>query len=612
MKAARPVIAAALRAKGSVLVLTDDAVEPAVARRPVEWWRGISRPVTVVVLSAIVLHVLWLTLVANGGGDLAAQDAWAAFARAHPRMAYDLAWYGGIHPVSYSVISPYVMALLGVRTTMVVAGVISSALLALLLVRAGTLRHPLAPALYGTFALAGNAVSGRATFALGVMFGLAAVTAVYTPGAPALNHRRRLGRATLAAMLSGLATASSPVAGLFLGVVAAALWLGGRRRIAYALGLPPIAVIAFSALLFPFSGEQPMAPGSAILPVAIGLSCALLAPAAWRSVRIGAALYAAGVLAVLVIPSQVGSNVTRMALIFGGVVLVAIAAQKEPASWTARSLVTGRVARIGLLAAVSTATIWQVGVATADIVNTRSAETWTSEAAPLIQELHARHAGLARVEVVPSRSHIEASVLASYVNLARGWNRQADAKRNPLFYTHGGVTAASYRAWLDRWAVHYVFLPSGEPDKAAIDEAGLVAGGPPYLRRVWAGAGGRLYKVRSPAPLADAPAVVERFDASEIVVRVPRAGSFRIRILASPWLALLDDKHDVIPPPVAPDPGMVVDNPNGCLGKQVDAASPDEDPEAWTVLVAPRAGTYRIATPYTLPRGTACPEPSES
>lgn len=592
-------------------MLTDDAVEPptgSVTAASPPWWRRLTHPVPAAVLTALVLHLLWSTLIANGGGDLAAQDAWAAFARAHPRMAYDLAWYGGIHPVSYSVISPYVMAAFGVRTTMVVAGVVSSGLLALLLVRAGTVRRPLAPALYGSFALAGNAVSGRATFALGVMLGLAAVTVVYTPGDAVLYGRRRLWRAALAAVLSGLATASSPVAGLFLGVVAAALWLRGRRRIAYALGLPPVAVVALSALLFPFSGEQPMAAGSAILPVAVGLSCALTVPPAWRSVRIGSLLYCAGVVAVLVVPTEIGSNVTRLALIFGGVVLVAVAAEADPVAWARRSLMTTRVAQLGLLVAVTTATVWQISVATTDVVNARSAETWTHEAAPLIRELRARHADLARVEVVPSRSHREASALASYVNLARGWNRQADAQRNPLFYTEGGVTAASYRAWLDRWAVHYVFLPSGEPDRAAIEEAGLVAGGLPYLRRVWAGAGGRLYEVTSPTPLADAPAVVVRFDASEVVVRVPRPGSYKIRILASPWLALLDAEHKVIPRPVAPDPGEALDNPNGCLRTEIEAAVPGGDPERWTVLEAPRAGTYRIATPYTLPRGTACPD----
>ncbi|MGZ5404318.1 MAG: hypothetical protein ACXWDL_06690, partial [Nocardioides sp.] len=80
--------------------------------------RVATHPVVAASVTAAVLHLLWWWLIANSGGDIAAQDAWAEFARSHPGSAYNLAWYGGIHPVSYSFISPYVMALLGVRTTM--------------------------------------------------------------------------------------------------------------------------------------------------------------------------------------------------------------------------------------------------------------------------------------------------------------------------------------------------------------------------------------------------------------------------------------------------------------------------------------------------------------
>ena len=53
---------------------------------------------------------LWFFFFANSGGDLAAQDAWAEFVGRHPDSAYNLAWYGGMHPVSYSVVSPYLMS----------------------------------------------------------------------------------------------------------------------------------------------------------------------------------------------------------------------------------------------------------------------------------------------------------------------------------------------------------------------------------------------------------------------------------------------------------------------------------------------------------------------
>ena len=51
----------------------------------------------------------------NTEPGIAAQDAWAEFARDHPGSAYNFAWYGGMHPVSYSVASPYLMAVLGVQ-----------------------------------------------------------------------------------------------------------------------------------------------------------------------------------------------------------------------------------------------------------------------------------------------------------------------------------------------------------------------------------------------------------------------------------------------------------------------------------------------------------------
>ena len=130
--------------------------------------------------------------------------------------------------------------------------------------------------------------------------------------------------------------------------------------------------------------------------------------------------------------------------------------------------------------------IWQVSTAARDAVVTRPAAAWTTDTGPLLDQLEARDANLGRTEVVPSRSHREAAALAPYVNLARGWNRQADAERNALFYTPGLLTPASYHAWLDRWAVRFVVLPEGEPGRrrggggradrgrAALPDAGLV------------------------------------------------------------------------------------------------------------------------------------------
>ena len=177
-----------------------------------------------------------------------------------------------MHPVSYSAVSPYLMAFLGVRPTMVVAGTLTAGLLALLLERS-RLRHAgrCCPPWSARVALTGNAVSGRVTFGLGMLFGVATLLAVF---AWSVDSRTRPWlfrlRVAVIVLLTAVTTAASAVAGLFLGLVAAALWLTGRHRIAYAVGVPPVAVVAVSAWLFPLSGVQPMAWNSAILPTVAG------------------------------------------------------------------------------------------------------------------------------------------------------------------------------------------------------------------------------------------------------------------------------------------------------------------------------------------------------
>jgi hypothetical protein len=403
---------------------------------------------------------LWWRLLATPGGDIAAQDAWAAFARAHPGSAYDLAWYGGMHPVSYSAISPYLMAVLGVRPTMVVVGTLSAGLLALLLERSPHVRHPMLPAVFGALALTGNAVSGRVTFGLGLLFGLAALVATF-----AWPARLRL-RVPVIVALAALTTAASAVAGLLLGLVAAALWLTGERRLAYAIGLPPLVVVAVSAWLFPLSGVQPMSWYSALLPTAAGLSAVLLFPRDWRLLRMLGVVYLVAVQMAWLMPSPVGTNINRLGLIFAGVGLVATLPGRD---WV-RSLAgvrLGRTVAAGMLgAALITSVSWQVGLAARDAINTAPPESLSLDLQPLVDQLQDRGAGLGRVEVVPTASHREATALAAYANLARGWNRQADAARNRLFYRDQPLTADAYQRWLRRWAVRFVVLSTATPDAA--------------------------------------------------------------------------------------------------------------------------------------------------
>jgi len=227
-----------------------------IRRRPLPLMgRASARTLLVATGCALVMHVLWIEFLAGSGGDLAAQDAWTSFVVAHPTSAYDLAWYGGMHPASYSLISPYVMGLLGVRLTMLLVGTMSTALVTFMLGRLPAVTNPVWAGIYAAIALTGNAISGRVTFGLGIAFGLGALVLVFAwPHGETPSGRLRWVRGALVFGLAALATAASPVAGLFLGLVASALWLRGRRSASLALGVAPVIVVAATAVVFPFFG----------------------------------------------------------------------------------------------------------------------------------------------------------------------------------------------------------------------------------------------------------------------------------------------------------------------------------------------------------------------
>ena len=65
-------------------------------------------------LLAALLGTLHLVLLPTSGTDLAAQVARASFARAYPLTPVDLSWHSGTHPFAYSLLSPALMAVVGV------------------------------------------------------------------------------------------------------------------------------------------------------------------------------------------------------------------------------------------------------------------------------------------------------------------------------------------------------------------------------------------------------------------------------------------------------------------------------------------------------------------
>ncbi|MGW7275941.1 hypothetical protein ACWGH5_36190 [Streptomyces sp. NPDC054864] len=464
-------------------------------------------------LPTLPLYAVWTAFLATGGGDLAAQYAWARFASEHGASAYGLFWYGGMHTANYSLISPYLMAAVGVKTVTVVSGVAGAWLVAALVERTG-IRRPLWPAVLASLAVWCNVASGRTTFALGIAFGFAACLM--------LVRERRVAAAVACATL---ATMSSPVAGLFLVVAGAAYFLVRDWGRAAALIVPPVVVVGATTVLFPFNGEQLMPFDRIFPPVLFSLALIAAAPREWRVLRWGAGVYAAGTVLTYLIPSPIGTNVERLAELLAPTAL--LAALLLPA--------LSRVRRIVLTVALVLSTAWVTQKTVADLTVSTTVPKWAADTRGVVRELDRLGADRGRVEVVPARNHREATALAPYVNMARGWNRQLDIERGRLFYD-GSFSAATYRAWLDKWAVGYVVLPSGKPDGFAEDEAALVASGPSWLEPVWRDAHWQVFRVRDSVPMVSKPATVVRSTDSAMVVRVPSRGPVTLRLVYSRWL----------------------------------------------------------------------------
>jgi hypothetical protein len=489
------------------------------------------------------LYAVWAAFLATGGGDLAAQEAWARFAAEHGTAAYGLFWYGGMHTANYSLISPHLMAALGVKTVTVLSGIAGAWLVAALIERTGV-REPLWPAVLGSLGVWCNVASGRTTFALGLAFALAACLALV---------RER--RAALATACAALATMASPVAGLFLVVAGAGYFFVRDWPRAAALIAPPFVVVAVTTALFPFTGEHLMPFDRIFPPVVFSLALILAAPGGWRVLRWCAGVYAAGTVLAYLIPSPIGTNVERLAELVGPAAL--LAALLAPG--------LGRVRRAVLAVALALCSVWVVQKTADDLVVSTQVPRWAADTRGVVRELERLGADRSRVEVVPARNHREATALAPHVNLARGWNRQLDIERGRLFYD-GTFSAATYRAWLDKWAVGYVVLPSGKPDGFAEQEAELVAREPEWLEAVWQDANWRIFRVREAVPLVSRPASVVRGTDSDIVVRVPERGAVTVRLVYSPWLRA----------------------EGACLERQGE----------FTRLSVPGPGTYRISSGY--------------
>jgi hypothetical protein len=410
----------------------------------------------------------------------------------------DLSWYAGMHPFGYSIISPYVMAVLGVGITGLFSAIAGAVLLARLL---RNTPNPAAGAYSGAVFCVADVVSGRTTFALGAVLALAALAV--------------LPRKVSAAVLAVLTALTSPVAAAFLGLAAAVLVVR-RKPGGWAIGLGSSVPVAILGWLFPSGGIQPYEYASAPYAVIAGLLLALLTHS-W-SIRVGALMYALASSFLLLSPDPFGSNILRLGLLLAAPLVLATATEH----W--------RV----VVPIVVLLSWWQLQPPYAD-VRAKPAPSFAAVTRELVV-LQAK-----RVEVVPLRDHGEATHIAPSVPLARGWSRQVDTGRNLLFY-RGALSADEYRQWLIDNAVDTVVLaPNAKADRAGRGErALLLVGRVRDLDRVWADDDWVIWRftARERKQIADSPVEVVDTGRTTISLTSPKAAYVDLVVRWSRWLSV--------------------------------------------------------------------------
>lgn len=440
--------------------------------------------------------------------------------------AYSGQWYSGHHTPGYSLLAPPLSALLGPRLLGALVAVASIVLFERLASRGFGSRAWVATCWFAV-GIAANLWVARVPFGLGVALGLGA----------ALAAQRE--RHVAAGVLAGLSGLASPVAGAFVALAGAA-WAAtsrparGRAIALVAAALVPVALVAAA---FPEGGTMPFVASSFWPALAVGAGVLLLLPAEQRALRTGAALYTALLIAVFLVPNPLGGSAVRLGVLFAGPLLAgALLAIAHPGRWRL----------IALAALVLPLTFWAVRPAWRDQRLSHGPGLAAGFYAPLLEFLRKREQaeGPIRVEVPPTRYHVEAAELAPEVPLARGWERQLELKHAPLFYRGGaedvrGPSPVAYRAWLYANGVSYVAIPQAIADYSARAERRLVVRGAPYLHPVWRGGAWRVWEVRGSPGLASGSARLSGLGADWFALRGKRPGATTVRLRFTPYWAVV-------------------------------------------------------------------------
>ena len=323
-----------------------------------------------------------------------------------------------------------------------------------------------------------------------------------------------------------MATAgASPVVSAFLALVFAGLGVDVDRRPAPAVRGPVGAgggPGAGVALLFPQGGTFPFRWPALVATLVACLGVGLLVPRQHRLVRTVAAMYALASVAVFLVPSPLGANLTRFGMYAAGPVLVALVPRRAA------------IAVLGPLLL-----FWQWSPSFDAILRAgRDASTERAFYVPLLQHLGSVDAENRRTEVVPTARHWETAFVAGTFPIARGWERQLDIRFKALFYDDD-LTAEAYHQWLLDEGVDRVALADAPLDNAGEQEAALLEQGLPFLRPVWSDRHWRVWEVVDATGVIDGPATVVDTTADTRDAR--RAPSGRHHA-AGAWLGVLADR----------------------------------------------------------------------
>jgi hypothetical protein len=454
------------------------------------------------------------------GADFAAHAYGRILFLRHGFLFWDNYWYAGRYSLAtYSLLYYPLAAVVGIRVLAVVTVACAVVGFALVLQRQW---GPHARWSSRAFAVtwSGVVVVAVFPFALGAAFGLLALAAIQS------------GRRAGFAVLGALTLASSPLAFLLLLIAlgAAALASTSSPR---ALFVPIAAVVASLGveavlwLLFPAGGHFPfdltdLLASLAFAAVGIGLTVdvAHARPLLWFFV-----LYGGVCLLSYLVPTELGSNVTRVRFAALPCALLVVALRR----WRPFML---SVLAVCLALAWNISPFLRQAFTSADSPDA-NASYWQ----PAIAFLRAHIGRGYRVEAVDTAMHTPALYLASAgFPLARGWFRQDDFPVNAVLYRKQ-LNSGRYLTWLRSLGVQYVVLSTAPTDYSSRTEATLLRSGRSGLIPAYRDDHLTIFRVPRPRPIVVGPAEpqVLSFTDNRITLELARPGRYWVAVRYSPY-----------------------------------------------------------------------------